>query len=169
MLEEIGLDFSVVHPRYEEDNTVSKEPAELVKIHSLEKARSVKGDIVIGSDCVVYDGEILGKPKDADDIRKTLRRLSGKKHTVFAGVAVIHDGKEYVDHDTAEVEFDKLSDEMIEAYIESGEPFGKAGSYKMHGKGSLFVKRVCGDHFSVIGMPLFKLVRILHKIGVKII
>ncbi len=131
------------------------------------KAKSVSVDdaVVIGCDTVVViDDKILGKPKDRNDCFEMLRALSGRKHYVYTGVCILYNNKTVSFTEKTEVEFHDLSDAEIEAYMDSGEPFDKAGGYGIQGKGSLLVKGICGDYFNVVGLPVSALNRKLKEI-----
>lgn len=131
------------------------------------KARSIIVDdaVVIGCDTVVViDDKILGKPKDRNDCFEMLRALSGRKHYVYTGVCILYNNKTVSFTEKTEVEFHDLSDAEIEAYMDSGEPFDKAGGYGIQGKGSLLVKGICGDYFNVVGLPVSALNRKLKEI-----
>ena len=113
--------------------------------------------VVLSADTVVaYNGEILEKPSDAEDARRMLRMLSGKRHTVFTGVAVMHRGALALDVQKTDVYFRTISEEEIDDYVASGEPMDKAGAYAAQGRGSLFVSRIDGDYFNVVGLPAEK-------------
>ena len=123
-------------------------------------AKTHPDSLVIGSDTVVIAGnELLGKPCDDDDARRMLTDLSGKVHYVVTGCALFYNGKSRVFRDETKVEFYPLSDEEIENYIASREPFDKAGAYGIQGLGSLFVKGIDGDFFNVVGLPVSRLNR----------
>lgn len=108
---------------------------------------------VIGCDTiVVYQGEILGKPRDKDDAFKTLKMLSGKTHYVITGVCVQNRFKKLIGFDKTEVKFNILSDEFIKSYVESGSPMDKAGSYGIQDKG--IVKEYFGSYTNVVGLPV---------------
>ncbi len=133
------------------------------------KAKSiVKNDaVVIGCDTVVAaDEKILGKPKNRTDCFEMLRLLSGRKHFVYTGVCILFNNEVFSFTEKTEVEFHELSDAEIEEYMNSGEPFDKAGGYGIQGKGSLFVKGICGDYFNVVGLPVSALNRKLKEIGI---
>lgn len=119
-------------------------------------------DTVIGADTVVAIGnKILGKPKDRNDAFYMLRLLSGKWHSVFTGVTVISPEKSKSFFVETKVKFFELSDEEIVRYIDTNEPFDKAGAYGIQGKGSLLVKKIDGDYFNVVGLPVSTLNRVL--------
>ena len=145
---------------------------------SLRKAEAVSKNlsgetIVIGSDTVVYlDNEILGKPKDGADAYAMLEKLSGRTHIVYTGITVIFksdSGEKAVSAvDATEVTFKKLAPGNISAYIASEEPFGKAGAYAVQGIGSIFIERINGDFFTVVGMSPKVLCGILESQGIDI-
>jgi septum formation protein len=125
---------------------------------AMEKARAVTrttSEVVIGADTtVVVDGEILGKPVDAADATRMLRRLSGRSHRVLTGVCVLYD--EVVDArvGVTEVEFMPLDQAEIAWYVGTGEPMDKAGAYGIQGRGSRFIARVAGSYPNVVGLPV---------------
>ncbi|XP_031636838.1 uncharacterized protein LOC116349500 [Contarinia nasturtii] len=124
-----------------------------------------KADIVIGADTMVaLNGEMYGKPKNKEDAIETLNKLNGKTNVVFTGVAI-----KYGDHiekftESTEVQFGKLTTEQIQAYVDTGEPLDKAGSYGIQHIGSTLVERINGDFFTVIGLPVYRLSFTLHKL-----
>ncbi|MBS4208958.1 Maf family protein [Bacillus sp. FJAT-50079] len=155
------------------DETVSTSlsPSEIVTVLAKRKAAAVSRQYpqsyIIGSDTIVVSNQlVLGKPKDEKEARQMLRTLSGRVHSVYTGVAVLHDGVEYVFYEKTDVEFWELSEEEIERYIDSGEPFDKAGAYGIQGLGALFVKSISGDYYSVVGLPVSRLARVLAEMGV---
>ncbi len=158
-----------VRPSRCDENCGERDPDALVRELSLRKARAAKAgpsDVVIAADTVVFlDGDILGKPRDKAEAREMLGRLSGRTHTVFTGVTVIKDGKEHTFCDRTRVTFYRLSKELADEYVESGEPLDKAGAYGIQGKGCLLVKRIEGDFFNVMGLPIARLYRLLTEIG----
>ncbi len=126
-------------------------------------------DLVIGCDTVViHDGTILGKPANRDDAKRMLQLLSGCTHKVKTGVSLIFDGKIHSFFQTTEVTFYSLTDEEIESYLDTGEPFDKAGAYGIQGKGSLLVKEIKGDYFNVVGLPVAELYRCMKSLGLNI-
>jgi len=123
--------------------------------------------LIIAADTIVYNGRILGKPADTEDAFNTLKELSGKTHQVMTGVSVIDAGKQdrRVFCECTDVSFDEYSDEDIEAYIATGEPADKAGSYAIQGVWSAHVTEEKGDHFNVIGLPWERLKTELMELG----
>lgn len=170
-----GYDFDIVVSDADEDIS-ELDPEKLVSALALRKASEVYSRVnresddelvVVGSDTVVsFDGSIIGKPKDERDAVRILTLLSGKTHHVYTGVAVIAAGEVQTECDITEVTFSKLSEAEIEAYVASGEPMDKAGSYGIQGPFGMFVERIKGNYFTVIGMPLPRLYRMLKNVGV---
>lgn len=166
----ISKDF-IVCPSEAEEIVPEGTPAEKVpEILSEIKAEAVSlkypDDIVIGSDTVVIcDGVIYGKPRDREDAFNTLRTLSGRMHAVITGVTLIcrKDGKRRTFSQKSLVKFYDLTDEEINAYIETGEPFDKAGSYGIQDQGALLVNGISGDYYNIMGLPAAMLKRQLDK------
>ncbi len=169
LLKYIVDDFEIKPSNAEENATGT--PEEVVKELSLLKAKSVfeleedKNEIVvIGSDTiVVYDGEILGKPKDHADAKHMLSMLSGKVHKVYTGIAVVGNGISEAEYISTKVLFDELSEDEIEEYIATGDPMDKAGSYGIQSCGGKFIKSIEGDWSAVMGLPLNATYRLLKK------
>ena len=176
LLRMLGVEKMRVIPALgEEKAEPGLEPDETVKRLALAKAREVHGEyggdnVVIAADTIVYlDGEILGKPRDEGEAASMLRRLSGRTHSVFTGVAVIGRGMELVEAEETEVTFRGISEREIGAYVGTGEPMDKAGAYGAQGIGGLFIERVDGDFYNVVGLPLCRLGKMLEKMGVELI
>lgn len=166
--------LEIIPARGEELTHPGLRPSELVMELSRAKASEVaqteRDAVVIGADTIVsFGGRILGKPKSEDGARDMLRLLSGNTHEVFTGVTVIKDGAAYTESERTLVTFLPLSEEDITAYIATGEPMDKAGAYGAQGYASLFVSRIEGDFFNVMGLPLCRLGAMLKKLGVSII
>ncbi|MBE7040251.1 MAG: septum formation inhibitor Maf [Ruminococcaceae bacterium] len=166
ILSNIGVKFGIFTAdcdEYIEDGIM---PAEAVMLLSMKKcAASAKyfaneKKIVIGADTVVvFENEILTKPKDSEDAFAMLRKLSGRIHSVMTGVSIMRtsDAKCETFYEKTDVKFKDLTDEEIRAYIKTGEPLDKAGSYGIQGIGSLFIEKIDGDYFNVVGLPVCKL------------
>jgi len=123
-------------------------------------AKDFPDDIVIGCDTgVILDNEILGKPKDKEDARRMISALSGRVHQVITGCSICYKGKSVGFSNVTEVEFFPLSETEIEKYINTSEPYDKAGGYGIQGKAGLFVKAIKGDYFNVVGLPVAELNR----------
>lgn len=160
----ITTDFSVKSADVDETLPQGITPDKAVEYLSKIKAEPFKNenDIVIGADTVVaLDGKILGKPRDDADAFATLKMLSGREHSVFTGVSVIKGEKIETFSVQTKVKMFELTDEEIEEYIATDEPFDKAGSYGIQGKGSLLVEKIDGDYFNVVGLPISRLNRVL--------
>ena len=168
ILEELGLPFEVVAPRYEERDDDGLVPAELVRAHAAGKARSVAGEaagrVVLGVDtAVVVDGRVLGKPADGREAGEMLALLSGRAHEVVSGLCLLGAGWEAVEHEETRVEFRRLSQEEIDAYVATGEWHGRAGGYAIQSRGAALVERVEGDYLNVVGLPAALLVSLLAE------
>jgi septum formation protein len=131
-------------------------------------ARSAADALVIGSDTiVVVDGDVLGKPRDEAHAEEMLTRLAGRSHVVMTGVAVQWRGQQRSAVEEVGVTFHPLSREAIRRYIATREPMDKAGAYGIQGYGATIVRRVDGDYFAVMGLPLQRLVRVMAELGVR--
>jgi len=163
-----GYDFTVISPDCEE-SIPETTPEEYVVELSRRKARAAgvisEHAVVIGADTVVYLDRILGKPSDEESARLMLRKLSGKVHTVYTGVTVMDSDTNYIRsfYEATEVEFYALTEEEIDAYIRTGKPMDKAGAYGIQGRGAVLVKRINGDYYNVVGLPLAHLVQVLKE------
>ncbi len=183
LLSMLGADYEIFVPPVDEDcdRTVFT-PEELVMGLSCRKARTAAellsdagqtcdDPLVLSADTVVaFDGHILEKPKDEDDARAMLSMLSGSRHEVFTGVAMMYRHRLAVDVQRTAVYFRPLSRDDIDAYIRTGEPMDKAGAYGIQGRGSLFVERIDGDYFNVVGFPIVRvdeLMRDTYGFGIR--
>ena len=168
LLRELGIPFCVRPARCGEQSA-ERDPEKLVRELSRRKAAAVQaaeGEIVVAADTVVcLDGEILGKPRDAQQAADMLRRLSGRAHTVFTGVTVRRGGRVLTRAERTEVFFRPLPEGYIRRYVESGEPLDKAGAYGIQGAGGAFVRRIEGDFYNVMGLPVCALCEMLEEIG----
>jgi septum formation protein len=175
VLRNARIEFEVCPAEIDETRRSAEAAGDYVQRLALEKARAVvnaqtsaRDLIVIGADTVVVNrGEILLKPESRDDARRMLRQLSGGVHEVHTGLAVIRapNGTERVIEEVTLVHFANLSDAEIDAYIETGEPFDKAGAYGIQSIGGRYVTRVEGCYFNVMGMPLGRLWALLQELG----
>lgn len=162
ILADLGLEFEIITADTDESCNLT-DPRAFVEELALRKGRAVAdkldGDtIIIASDTVVAcNGEILGKPKDRADAGRMLDMLSGTKHDVISGVALISKGKEAVASEVTHVIFDKLTDSDKEIYLNSNEPYDKAGAYAIQGLASMWIKGIEGDYFNVVGLPVKRL------------
>lgn len=164
----ISPDFRVIPAVGEESISEGMAPEQAVKLLALQKAREIfaeqMGEIIIAADTVVsIDGAILGKPNNKTHAANMLRMLSGNFHNVYTGVCVIFgNGEMELFCEETRVEFYPLSDKDINDYIATGEPMDKAGAYGIQGKGALLVKRIEGDFYNVMGLPVGRLARVLR-------
>ncbi|MEI5905671.1 Maf family protein [Bacillus spongiae] len=170
LLNQLQLPFSIYTSNVEELIPDKFSPERAVVYLAAKKAKAISqqypASVVIGADTmVVSEGIILGKPKSKDEAFSTLKSLSGKVHEVLTGVSVQENQIEKNFFEKTIVTFNELTDDEILRYIESGEPFDKAGSYGIQGLGAVFVKKIEGDYFSVVGLPISKLYRTLKEIG----
>ena len=163
--EEIIICPSSTDESFSADTPVESVPEILAVRKAAEVAKKYPNDIVIGSDTsVIIGNEILGKPTDTEDARRMLRLLSGNTHKVITGCAIFKGSKSISFSETTEVSFYPLSNNDIDNYIATNEPFDKAGAYGIQGKGSLLIKGISGDYFNVVGLPVAKLNTVLKMI-----
>jgi septum formation protein len=172
LLSLIGIAHEVMPADLDESTLPGESPTEHAERLARAKAERVAlrepAAAVIGADTiVVLDGEILGKPRDAAEASRTLRRLSGRTHTVHTAVAVSHRGRTVSGVESVEVTFRPLTDAQITSYIATGEPMDKAGAYGIQGYGAVIVERVHGDYFAVMGLALGRLVGLLNESGIE--
>ncbi|HYE11716.1 MAG TPA: Maf family protein [Patescibacteria group bacterium] len=175
LLTQVGVTFEIIPSEFEE-HIVELPPEKLVEHFAYMKAKdvaeAVHGEaLVIGSDTIVCLDEIMGKPRNKEDAFNMLKRLSGKQHLVLSGLSIINtaNGESLTEHESTKVKMKSLSDSEIMAYINTGEPADKAGAYAIQGMGSLFVEGIEGDYFNVVGLPLFRLGKMLERFGMKLI
>jgi septum formation protein len=172
LLRRLVPEFDVVPSRAPECSDGPPEAAALET--ACAKARDVASrerGIVIGADTIVVaDGAIMGKPSSRDDARGMLARLSGREHEVFTGLCVIdtESALERTAVERAVVHFRTLQSEEIDAYLDRGEYVDKAGAYGIQGRAGLFVDRICGDYYTIIGLPLCRLLLLLRETGVAV-
>ncbi len=162
-------DFTVKTTDADETLPADIDPEKAAEYLAVQKAKAAAQlypeDTIIGCDTtVIHDGMILGKPADRADAENMLSSLSGCTHEVITGTAIISGGSIISFSETTEVEFHSLSDSEIQSYLDTDEPYDKAGSYGIQGKGSLFIKGIKGDYFNVVGLPVASLYRKLKEI-----
>ena len=182
LLTQIGLKFDVIEPDIDETDGINLEASQLVKFLAYEKAHFVAKNIsknlqsnekclVIGADTIVEKEKILGKPKNSKEAFEMLKYIQGSWHKVMTGIAVIDVAtmKGISDFEITDVKMKELTDSTIKAYIDTKEPLDKAGAYGIQGLGSIFVEKINGCYFNVVGLPLAKLDTLLRKFGVSIV
>lgn len=178
ILRNAGIPFEVLAAQVDETRRPRELRGDYVRRLALEKARGAAADanrsdgdcLFLGADTVVVAGdEILGKPRSEGDARRMLGKLSGNVHEVHTGLAVVQrpGTAEGVVDEVTRVTFAPLSDEEIESYIATGEPFDKAGAYGIQGIGGRYVTRIEGCYFNVMGLPLARLWALLQEFGLK--
>ena len=173
ILAELGVDFKIVLADTDESSDV-KEPERLTEILAERKGKAVyelllsrgeaENKIIISADTVVAcDGEILGKPKDRADAIRMLSMLSGRTHTVVTGVGITSDGITRTSSSVTYVTVEKIPEESIERYVDSGDPMDKAGSYGIQGSFSKWVKEIKGCYFGVVGLSPITLNKLFYE------
>lgn len=170
LLETLQLSFEVHSSDVDETYNPVLSPPEIVMELAMRKSENVamkhQKAFVIGSDTiVVQDGQVLGKPKDKTEATVMLRKLSGRTHLVYTGVSIFSPKTHIEFYEKTEVVFWELTDEEIISYVNSGEPLDKAGAYGIQGFGSTLVKKINGDYFSVVGLPVSRTIRELKELG----
>jgi septum formation protein len=168
ILHQLSIPFDVVEPHYEETWPQQADAVEVVRAHARGKAESVaelaEERPVLGIDtAVVLDGRVFGKPKDASDAEGMLERLSGTTHLVVSGLCLITPGWEEVEHESTRVTFRELDPRELGVYVGTGEWQERAGGYAIQGRGAGLVRRIDGDYFNVVGLPVALLVRLLAE------
>ena len=168
ILQNLGVSFEVITAETDESSSLT-DPCALVEELSLrkglavrelliEQGRDLADTVIISSDTVVAsDGEILGKPRDRADAERMLRLLSGRAHEVISGISLIGNGKTGVSHEVTHVRFAPLSDENIAFYLNTQEPYDKAGAYAIQGLASMWIEGIQGCYFNVVGLPVHKM------------
>jgi septum formation protein len=173
LLEQAGLEFSVVPSEFDESSVTLSSPEIYVRCLAESKARDISQKYadswVIGADTIVLiNNTILGKPASGDEARLMLKSLSDRTHQVLTGYCICHKNNEYFFSETVstDVRFKKLTQEEIDWYIQSGEPFDKAGAYAIQGLGTFLVKRINGSYTNVVGLPVCEVLEFLITHGV---
>lgn len=181
LLTQAGVTFSII-PAHGEEKRTSDEPGEAVQKLAFDKAASVAEELgeceektlVIGSDTVVvFQNRILGKPADEEDAVHTLQKLQDNTHQVYTGVTVLEKKQgQWIEHtfyEKTDVEFYPVSENEIKAYVSTGEPMDKAGSYGIQGRWGIYVKGICGDYNNVVGLPVASLFHEMKKLGISLV
>ena len=176
LLEKIGLIFEVEPSNYDENMPFNLQPHEFARKLSLEKARAAavnhNNSMVIAADTfVIFNGRILGKPHTEKNARDMLQTISGNYHSVITGFTIIDTGTNKALSKSVEtkVYIRNLTLAEIKAYVKSGEPLDKAGAYAIQGLGSVFVEKVDGDYYNVVGLPLSALTEALKEFDINIL
>jgi septum formation protein len=172
LLKQVGLDFDVIPSGIEEDYIKGESPRKhvlrLAEAKALDVGNQHPDRWVVAADTIVYvDHSILGKPKSREEAKKMLRRLSGKEHRVLTGFSVHHREKGKGDREAVQttVKVRKLTQAEMEWYVETGEPFDKAGGYAVQGVGSFMIDSIKGSYTNVVGLPICELIQMLSRLG----
>ena len=172
----IGIKFQTVASNYEEDMELKMKPTELAKFLSKGKAqalaRKYPKHIIIGADTfVVLNNKLLGKPTSKSDAKRMLTQISGKKLTIITGFTIINteSNKSISKAVQTKAYIKKLTPTEIDNYIKTKEPLDKAGAFAIQGIGSMLIKKIEGDFFSAVGIPLFSLAQELKKFGINLL
>jgi len=175
LLKMMGIeDFKVIADTSDEILTPGLTAEEQVIELSLQKARNVaakcsKDDIIIAADTLVYLGdEPLGKPVSESDAEEMLRKLSGHSHSVYTGVTLLRNDKHISKAEKTDVYFREITENEIKSYVATGEPMDKAGAYAAQGGAAIFIRRIDGEFYNVVGLPLSRLSMMLTEFGVMI-
>ncbi len=176
LLETIGLDFEIEKSNYKEDISEKIPAYKLAQKLALGKAQDVaqkhKNAIIIGADSFVVLGkEFLGKPRTPQKAKEMLKKISGKKHQLITGIAIIDTkrNKIFTDYEITEVWLKKLNAKEINSYVKTKEPLDKAGGYAIQGIGSILIEKINGNYTNVVGLPINKVYKYLLKLGVNIL
>ena len=172
LVKQMGLDFEVIPSRVMEDIVQKESPKEHVIRLAEAKARDIASGYpdrwVIAADTIVYiNGSILGKPKSREEAMGMLHCLSGQEHWVLTGFSVCHLGKGKSDKEAVQtaVKMKTLSPTEMEWYVQTGEPFDKAGGYAVQGIGSFMIESIQGSYTNIVGLPLCELIQMLNRLG----
>ena len=171
LLEQLGVDFAVVDVEVPEQHAPNELPEDYVSrvAHAkagagLARLSDVAGAMVLGADTeVVLDGQVFGKPEDAESAAAMLRQLSGRTHMVISVVWLVSAEHQREARCISEVRFTTLDQPTIAAYVATGEPFGKAGAYAIQGRAAAFIEHLQGSYSGVMGLPVFETARLLSE------
>lgn len=171
LLDQLGVDYGVLDVAVPELRLPGEPPEDYVSRVAREKAGAgllkvlaAPHATVLGADTEVVLGDVVyGKPNDGDDARRMLRELAGRSHRVISAIWLVSAGREEHALSVSEVRFGTLSDAQIDAYVGTGECFGKAGAYAIQGGAAAFVEHLSGSYSGVMGLPLFEMAALLRK------
>ena len=166
LLEMLGIPILVQPADVQEIPLPGEAPEAYARRLARDKARAVPGAVVLAADTiVVLDGEILEKPADGEGAVAMLSRLQGRTHEVISAVCLLSGGVERVAADRTAVTMRQADEALLRAYVATGEPLDKAGSYGIQGPGAALIERVEGDFFGVMGLPIRLVLRLLEEAG----
>jgi septum formation protein len=168
LLEMLGIRVRVVPSNVPEVRRTAETPLDYVERLAREKALGVPGRLVLGADTtVIVRDQVLEKPVDEADALRMLSKLQGRTHQVVTSVALVGGGRVHQATDVTNVSFRRMTEEFLRAYVATGEPMDKAGAYGIQGYGAALVERIEGDFFSVMGLPLRLVLRLMEEAGEK--
>jgi septum formation protein len=175
LLAQVGLTFEVIPAHIDETRLAAEKPTAYVQRLALEKAQTIHSmhpnTFVLGADTTVeIDGHALEKPTDRADAERMLRALSGRTHHVHTGLALLSplqpsEPAQRTHLETTSVTFSSIDEADLQHYLDSNEPYDKAGAYGIQGYAARWIPRIDGDYFNVMGLPLATTVRLLHQLG----
>lgn len=173
LLRDLGWRFEVAPTRAEEPAPTPADGADpgayVERLAHLKAAACERAGLVIAADTTVaLDAQILNKPRDEAQALSMLRALQGRTHRVFTGVCLRRGDEFWSEHEVTSVTFGSLDDAFLRAYVSTGEPLDKAGAYGAQGRGALLIERIEGDYWNVVGLPVFRLARMLGERGVEV-
>jgi septum formation protein len=171
LLKQVKIPHVVKVKQVDESVVDIKDPQETVKQLAILKNQTMglpnEGEVILTADTVVsFENEIFGKPKTTDEAFSMLKSMQGNIHEVYTGVMIRSLEKEIIYTEKTSVEFWDLSDEELNTYIKTGDPFDKAGAYGIQSEGAILVKRIIGDYFNVVGLPIARTVRELKRFDI---
>ncbi|WP_042224319.1 Maf family protein [Oceanobacillus manasiensis] len=171
LLKQVQLPFSVRKPEIDESQIKTNDPVEKVKQLAIRKSEAIPfsndNEVILTADTVVsYKQQIFEKPRDKEEASHMISKLSGETHEVYTGVMIRSLEQEIVFVERTEVEFWELSEEEINQYVSTNDPYDKAGAYGIQSLGAMFVKRIHGDYATIVGLPISKVVRELRRFSI---
>lgn len=174
LLQQIGLTAEIIPPEIDEERRAGEETPVFLERVATAKALQVYSrkrhqDLIVAADTIVaVDDHVLGKPVDRADARRMLELLSGRRHEVWTGIALLHKGATHFDCAVTAVDFKRLESDEIERYLDWGEYADKAGAYGIQGRAALFVERISGCFFNVVGFPVNLFYEFTRRLGLDI-
>jgi len=174
LLRLIGIEPVIIKPTVDETVAEGESPRDFLERVSIAKTRSVQhqdrdADVIIGADTIVLlDGAIIGKPADSRHAFQILSQLSGKRHEVWTGLALLHRGDMLYERSCTDVHFDVLHEDEIRVYLDNEVYMDKAGAYAIQGRAAVFVRRIEGCYFNVMGFPLHLFKTMMGRLGISL-
>ncbi|MFC4402619.1 Maf family protein [Gracilibacillus xinjiangensis] len=172
LLRQVRIPFTLRVPNLDESQIITNDPYEKVEQLAMLKGRHVsiekENEVILSADTVVaFQNKIFEKPKSKQEAKEVITALSGEVHHVYTGVMIRSEKAEEIFVEKTEVEFWPLLNEEIDSYVSSEEPYDKAGAYGIQSIGAMFVKRITGDYYNVVGLPVSRVMRELYSFSVK--